>query len=162
MELFLAMMAFVMVLVGLLGAVIPMLPGPPLSFVGLLLLWCCGGYDITTTTLWVTGVLMVVITILDYVAPIWMTNIGGGTKSGVNGATIGMFLGLFFMPWGLVVGPFIGAFVGELVGHTSKDKALKVAFMSFLSILLTTGIKLIYSMVLLMMVVVQLIDKIFR
>lgn len=161
MEIFLATMAFLMVLIGLLGAVIPMLPGPPLSFVGLLLLWCCDGYDITTTTLWVTGVLMVVITILDYVAPIWLTNIGGGTKSGVNGATIGMFLGLFFMPWGLVIGPFLGALVGELVGHTSKDKALKVALMSFLSFLLTTGIKLIYSMVLLIMVVAELIDKIF-
>lgn len=161
MEALLITFAVIMALVGVLGAVIPMLPGPPLSFVGLLLMWFYEGSGVSPTMLWVSGILMVVITILDYVAPIWLTNVGGGSKQGTYGATIGMFLGLFFLPWGIVVGPFLGALIGELMAHTATDKALKVALMSFLSFMLTTGVKLIYSVVLIVIIIKEVIGMFF-
>lgn len=161
MEALLITFAVIMALVGVLGAVVPMLPGPPLSFVGLLLMWFCEGSGVSPTMLWVSGILMVVITILDYVAPIWLTNVGGGSKQGTYGATIGMFLGLFFLPWGIVVGPFLGALIGELMAHTATDKALKVALMSFLAFMLTTGVKLIYSVVLIVIIIKEVIGMFF-
>lgn len=161
MEIFIITVVLILAVVGVLGAVIPMLPGPPLSFLALLLLWCFTDMDVSTTSLWVTGIMMVVVTVLDYVAPIWLTNVGGGSKYGTNGATVGMVLGLFFMPWGLVIGPFLGAFVGELIAHATTGKAMKVAMMSFVAFVVTTGVKLIYSVVLFAMILKELIGKLF-
>ena len=72
-----------------------------------------------------------------------------------------MFLGLFFLPWGIVVGPFLGALIGELMAHTATDKALKVALMSFLAFMLTTGVKLIYSVVLIVIIIKEVIGMFF-
>lgn len=105
------------------------------------------------TTLIVAGLLMVAITILDYVAPIWLTQKGHGTKAGMRGATAGMIVGLFFGPLGLILGPFIGAFIGELLVDTPFKTALKVAFMSFVGFLMTTAIKIIYSIAVIVMLV---------
>ena len=75
---------------------------------------------------------------------------------GVNEA--GLSAGLFFFPpWGLIIGPFIGAFIGELMTHATTDKAFKVAMMSFVGFLLTTGMKIIYSSVLLFIIIKEAI-----
>ena len=137
---------------GVIGAVVPVLPGPPLSYVGLLIMLCVDGHDISTTTLVVTGILAVVITVIDYVLPVWFTKRAGGSKSGVWGATIGLFIGLFMGFVGVLIGPFLGAFIGELIAETPVDKALKVAFFSFLAFIVTTGLKLIYGVVLFAMI----------
>lgn len=105
------------------------------------------------TTLIVAGLLMVAITILDYVAPIWLTKKGHGTKAGMRGATAGMIVGLFFGPLGLILGPFMGALIGELLVETPFKTALKVAFMSFVGFLMTTAIKIIYSIAVIVMLV---------
>ena len=74
----------------------------------------------------------------------------------------GLIVGLFFFPpWGLIIGPFVGAFVGELMEGSSKGKALKVAMMSFVGFLLTTGMKIIYSGVLLFEIAKESIQLIF-
>ena len=95
MEILIIFSIIILAVVGLLGGVLPVLPGPPISFAALLLMWIVGGYDVSATQLWVTGILMLLLTVLDYVAPIILTKIGGGTKAGVKGATVGLFLGLF-------------------------------------------------------------------
>ena len=88
-----------------------------------------------------------------------MTKQGGGSKLSIRYSMIGMLVGLFFFPpWGIVLGPFVGAFVGELI-HNSRDKnkALKVAFQSFIAFILTTGLNLTASGVILYYVVKELI-----
>ncbi len=155
MEYIIVILALLCVVAGLLGALLPVLPGPPLSFVALILLYMCDNSDISVTALVVSGVVAAAITLLDYIAPIWLTNKKGGTKYGTGGTAVGMLLGLFFGPWGLIIGPFLGAFVGELIAGTTAKKAFGVAFMSFAAFMLTTGIKVVYSLVLLMMVVVE-------
>ena len=155
-------LALVFGIVGLLGAVLPALPGAPLSYIGLLLLLPCEGADISSVALWVTGIFLAIVSILDYIAPAWLTNLSGGGKQATRGSMAGLIVGLFFFPpWGLIVGPFVGAFIGELMEGSSKGKALKVALMSFVGFLLTTGLKIIYSGVLLFMIVKESLQLIF-
>lgn len=140
----LILLAIVISLVGIAGAILPALPGPPMCWIALFMLYfACPGY-VTLTVLLGMLALTVVVTVLDYVAPIWLTRFGGGSKEAVWGSTIGLVAGLFFMPVGLIIGPLLGAFLGEMI-HDNRDvsKSLKVAAMSFLAFLLTTGLKLI-------------------
>lgn len=151
--------AIICAIIGLAGSILPALPGAPLSFAGLLLLCFCDGADISSTSIWVSAILLAIVSVLDYVAPIWLTNASGGSKQATRGSIAGLIAGLFFFPpWGLVIGPFIGAFVGELMTHATTGKALKVAMMSFVGFVLTTGMKIIYSGVLLFMVIKESIE----
>lgn len=162
METLLIILALVCGIVGILGSILPALPGPPLSYLGLLLLLPCEGADISSTSLWVYGIFLVIVSILDYVAPVWFTNISGGSKQATRGSMIGLVAGLFvFPPWGLIFGPFFGAFIGELMASSSKGKALKVALMSFLGFLLTTGMKIIYGGMLLFLIIKESFKIIF-
>ena len=162
METLLIILALVFGIIGLLGSVLPALPGAPISYVGLLLLLPCEGADISSTSLWVTGIFLAIVSILDYVAPVWLTNLSGGGKQATRGSMAGLIAGLFFFPpLGLIVGPFVGAFIGELMESASKGKALKVALMSFVGFVVTTGMKIIYSGVLLFMIGAQAIKLIF-
>lgn len=151
--------AIICAIIGLAGSILPALPGAPLSFAGLVLLCFCDGADISSTSIWVSAILLAIVSVLDYVAPIWFTNASGGSKQATRGSIAGLIAGLFFFPpWGLVIGPFIGAFVGELMTHATTGKALKVAMMSFVGFVLTTGMKIIYSGVLLFMVIKESIE----
>jgi uncharacterized protein YqgC (DUF456 family) len=161
MDTFLIICSLVCGIVGILGSILPALPGPPFSYIGLLLLLPCDGTEISSTTLWVTGIFLAIVTVLDYIAPVWLTNLSGGGKKATRGSLVGLIVGLFFLPWGLIIGPFFGAFIGELIEGSSKGKALKVALMSFVGFLLTTGMKVIYGGVLLYMIVKEAIQLIF-
>ena len=162
METLLIILALVFGIVGLAGSILPALPGAPLSYIGLLLLLLCDGADISSASLWAGAIFLVIVSVLDYIAPIWLTNASGGSKQATRGSVIGMVAGLFFFPpWGLIFGPFIGAFLGELMVQATTGKALKVAMMSFLGFVLTTGMKLIYSGVLLFIIVKECIKLIF-
>lgn len=155
MEYILLFFALLFVLVGLLGAIIPGIPGPPLSFVGLLLLYLCPGSEIGGLMLTITALLSVAITILDFVAPAWLTNKKGGSKYAMWGAIVGMFIGMPLGLLGIVVAPFLCALIGELLYGTSVERAVNVAFVSFVAFMLTTGVKFVYSFVLLILVIVK-------
>ena len=138
--------AFIFLVIGLLGSVAPVLPGPPLSFVGLLLLQWSGRGDFSPVFLWVWGGIAIAVTVMDYILPSIMAKRFGGSKSAAVGSFIGTVAGMFFLPWGLIFGPFLGAFVGELI-HNSKDtgKAFKTAAGAFLAFIVGSGAKLIAS-----------------
>ena len=147
MEIILVILAFLLLLVGLSGAVIPVIPGPPLSFVGLLMLQWSGYGGFSSGFLWLWAVITVVVTLADYFLPSLMTRQFGGSRPAMIGSFLGIFVGLFFFPpLGLVIGPFLGALAGELMhNRNDKSKALRVAFGAFLAFLFGTGIKLIIS-----------------
>lgn len=143
----LVVLAIVLALIGILGAILPALPGPPLCWASLLLVYfACPGF-VSTTLLWVMLVLTILAQILDYLAPIWMAIAGGGSKAAITGSTVGLLLGLFFMPTGLILGPLVGAFIGEMMSTHNSSLALRMALLSFLSFLLSTGFKLILCLV---------------
>ncbi|MCA1763267.1 MAG: DUF456 domain-containing protein [Cryomorphaceae bacterium] len=146
MDIALAIFGGIFVFVGILGSLLPVIPGPPLSWVGLLLIHFSAYADFTTTFLVVSAVVMVAVTVLDYFIPIWGTKRFGGSRAGVVGSTVGLVVGLFFGPIGIILGPFLGALIGELaVNQKETKKALRSATGSFAGFLLGTGLKLIYG-----------------
>jgi uncharacterized protein YqgC (DUF456 family) len=140
----LLILAFVLLAIGLLGAVIPVLPGPPLSFIGLLLMQWSGYGNFTSLFLWIWAGITVIITVLDYVLPSFFAKRFGGSRAASIGSFLGLVAGIFlFPPWGMIIGPFIGAFIGELIANRHAGKALKVAFGAFLAFIAGSGAKLI-------------------
>jgi uncharacterized protein YqgC (DUF456 family) len=89
------------------------------------------------------AIITVVITVLDYVIPLYGTKKFGGSKYGVWGCTIGLLVGIFAGPWGIIIGPFIGAFVGEVMANANSSQALRAALGSFIGFLFGTLLKLI-------------------
>lgn len=128
---------------GLLGCVIPMLPGPPLAYAGMLLLHFTDKVQFTTTQLLAWLAIVGIVQLLDYLVPLIGTKYSGGSQWGPRGCLAGTIVGLFFMPWGLIIGPFAGAFIGELLGGKETVQALKSGFGSLLGFVFGTLIKCI-------------------
>lgn len=130
--------------IGLLGVILPVLPGTILSFGGMLCAYFVQGSTITMTQLVVCGALSIIVVVLDYLLPGYFTKLFGGTKAGITGATIGTFVGFLFGIPGIILGPFFGAVIGEMVGSkTTLDNAINIGLGSMLSFLVGSGIKLI-------------------
>ncbi len=143
----LASFAVVLMLLGIIGCLVPVLPGPPISYIGVLLLHVTRFAHFSSTMLITLGALALVVTLIDYIVPVWGTKQFGGSKYGIRGATVGLIIGLFLGPAGIIVGPFIGAFVGELIFKDDIRYALKAGFGSLLGFLTGIGLKLAASFV---------------
>ena len=143
MDILLIILGAICLIVGLAGCIAPMLPGPPLSYVGLLLLHFTSQADFTTTELLVWLAIVIAVLLLDYFVPMLGTKYFGGSKWGSWGCVIGTIAGLFFMPLGIVLGPFIGALVGELLGGSRTRQALKASLGSLIGFLFGTVLKCI-------------------
>jgi uncharacterized protein YqgC (DUF456 family) len=134
-------------LIGIIGCLVPVLPGPPFSFLGIILLHFSRFGEFSNSALIVFAAITVVVSILDYVVPIWGTKRFGGSKYGTRGATIGLIIGIFLGPAGIIIGPFAGAFVGELLFKDDMKYALKAGFGSLLGFMTGIGLKLAASCV---------------
>lgn len=144
MDIVLIILGVVLILVGLVGCIIPALPGPPIAFGAILLLLLHSNplmHPSSSTLIW-SAVLVVIVTALDYVLPVWGTKRFGGSKAGKYGSIIGLIVGLFFSPWGLILGPFLGAVIGELTTGAETQKALKSGLGSFLGFAAGTVLKI--------------------
>ncbi|MBQ9701963.1 MAG: DUF456 domain-containing protein [Bacteroidales bacterium] len=161
METFVAVAAIILGVLGIIGSVAPALPGPPLSWVGLLCLYIWGGgtngagEPMSTTFLLVWLGIVIAVSILDYFVPAWFTKVTGGSKYGGWGAVIGLFIGLIYPPVGMILGSVAGAFVAELL-FARKDTmtSVKSAIGAFLGFMFGTGIKLISSAVMLFYIII--------
>ncbi len=147
MDIALLLLGFILLLIGLVGSVLPILPGPTITWVGVLLLHFSEFGEFSTGFLIISAILAVGIALLDYFVPIWGTKKFGGSKAGVIGSMLGLVAGLFIPPFGILIGPFVGAVIGELTQKNDFQKALKAGFGSFLGFLAGTAIKLIYCLV---------------
>ena len=144
----LVVLGFLLMAVGILGCILPVIPGPPLSYGGLILLHLSDFANFSTTFLVGFALIAIVVTILDYFVPIWGTRRLGGTKYGSWGATIGVILGIFlFPPLGIIILPFIGAVIGESIKGSDFNASLRAGFGSFMGFLMGTGIKLMASLI---------------
>lgn len=150
MDLALVIIGFILMLVGILGSFLPVLPGPPISWVGLLLLYLTKAVPDNWWFLGITLAIALVVTIADYIIPAAGTKKFGGTKAGMWGSIIGLLVAIVFPvlgPFGIIIWPFVGALVGELANKSEKDKALKAAFGSFIGFLTGTFLKFLIAVV---------------
>ena len=139
MDLFLSILAFLCCLAGIVGCVVPVLPGPVLSFAGLFCAYACSYSTLTPASMWLWAGLTAAVTAVDYFLPGYMAKLFGGTRAGMIGATVGLIAGLL---------------AGELLrDRTEGRRALIVGVGSFLSFLVGTGIKLVASIGMLTFVV---------
>ncbi len=150
MDIALLIIGFVLMMVGILGSFLPVLPGPPISWVGLLLLYLTKAVPDNWWVLGITLVVALIILGLDYIIPVMGTKKFGGTRAGMIGTTIGLLVALFFPVLGLlgiIIWPFIGALVGELLNKADKTTATRAAFGSFLGFLTGTFLKFMVAIV---------------
>lgn len=144
MEIAIIIVGILLIIIGFAGSILPALPGPPLSFGGLLLLLLHPEAKVVMqnnnfTWLIILGVITLFITAIDYYMPIWGTKKFGGTKAGSRGSTIGLIVAviLTIVSSGLgailiIAGPFVGAYLGEKNAGQTSAVALKSAKGSFL------------------------------
>lgn len=132
-----------LIFIGFLGCIVPALPGPPIAWLGYLLIFLLPeeSIDYSQNTFIATTVLAIGVTVLDYYLPIWGTKKSGGTKAGQIGSMIGLVVGLFLGPFGMLLGAFFGAVVGELWAGQDDKTALKSGLGAFLGFLLGTVAK---------------------
>ena len=139
--------------IGIVGSVVPALPGPPVSWAGLMILYFWGrgtngaGDPMSLTFLLVWLGITVAVTVVDYIVPSWFTKVTGGTKAAGRGAMAGM----------LVLGTLSGAFLAELAFSEKNGwESAKSALGAFAGFLCGTGIKLIASGMMMYYIVVYL------
>ncbi len=148
MDIFLIVAGIIFLLAGIVGCIIPFLPGPPLAYGSLILLQLSSYQPFSEKFLVIWAIVTLGVVIADYYIPVWGTKKFGGTKGGVWGATIGLIIGMFFFPpLGLIVGPFVGAFAGEIINNQDRNKAFRSALGSFIGFVAGTLMKLGISIV---------------
>jgi len=119
----------VFVIAGLAGCVVPILPGPPISYIALILVsWAHSWKAFTPTFLIVVGIITAIVTVADFILPVYLPKRYGASKFGVWGSIIGMIAGMvFFPPFGLILGTFVGAVLGELIFSRNARSSLRAA-----------------------------------
>lgn len=148
MDYFLLIISLILFVLGLVGSVLPALPGPPVSWIGLLCLYFIPEVEISPYVLWGSLLVTIIVSVFDYIIPAQGTKRFGGSKYGVWGTNIGLVVGLFLpVPFAFLLGPFFGAFIGELLFDSNNiPRALKAAFGSFVGFLASTFIKVVLSL----------------
>ena len=139
--------AFILLL-GIIGCFVPIIPGPPISYGALLLFHFSTSYSIKDDILWLMAFIVLAVTVFDLWVQIYGVKKFGGTKKAVNGSIIGLFIGIFFLPpFGIIFGPFLGAFIGARMEEGSDvNKSIKIALGALAGFMVGTMLKLSVSL----------------
>lgn len=148
MDFLLLFLSFGCIVLGIFGSFLPVLPGPSISWVGILLLYFTDAIPVNYWVLGISAFITILITILDYIIPAKGVKKFGGSKYGIWGTNLGLLVGIFVpVPLGFIIGPFVGAFIGELLyDYQDHQRALKAAAGSFLGFLTSTFVKFVLCM----------------
>ena len=161
MDILISIIAILAGIIGIAGSILPGLPGPPVSWVGMLLLYIWGtgsdvsGASMSGRTLLVWGIVVAVVSVIDYFVPMYFTKVTGGSRYAERGALAGLIIGVFLTPLGMILGSFVGAFLSELYyNRQGSAQALKAAFGSFLGFITGTGLKTIVSLIMMWKIII--------
>lgn len=142
-DIILIILGVLCLITGLMGCILPFLPGPPVAYLGLVLLHFTDKVQYTTTQLIVWLLIVLVVQVLDYFTPMLGSKYSGDSRWGNWGCIIGTLIGLLFLPWGVIFGPFLGAVIGELLGNKEFSQALRSGVGSLIGFLLGTFLKFV-------------------
>lgn len=152
MDIVISILAILAGIIGIAGSILPALPGTPISWVGMFLLYLWGngtdrfGNEMSAKTLVIWGVVVLIVSVVDYIVPMYFTKVTGGSKYAERGAMVGLIAGIFLTPVGMILGSFLGAFLFELYySRKGAGQALKAAIGSFLGFITGTGLKTVVA-----------------
>lgn len=147
MEILFLIIAVILTLIGLIGSVVPALPGASLNFLAILILYFIESGFVSNWILAIFGILTLFTMAFDYIFPILGAKKFGVSKYGIWGLILGMVFGFItFSIIGLIIGAIIGAIFGELVGGKSSGKALNSGFAAFWGVILSMTAKFLVSL----------------
>ena len=133
---------------GIAGSILPVLPGAPLIWLGMIIYGLMAGFENLPWWFFAgQGLLTLQVMVVEYLTGALGSRYFGGSKASVYGATIGLFAGSFFFPIGLFIAPFIGAFIAELIFARKAEQALKAGFGAFVGFWGALPLKLILQAV---------------
>jgi len=156
MDLILLIVAGLFMILGVLGSFLPMLPGVPLSWIGLLIFYLIPNVGMNHWFLGITLVVAILFYILNLIIPAMGTKKFGGSRKGMIGATIGLIVGIFVpFPFAILICPFIGAFIGETLNKSDSRTAGKAAFGSFLGLIASSFMEFIVTFAFLILFLYQ-------
>lgn len=145
-EVIIVIIGIVLSLAGLIGCIIPALPGPPLNYLAILLIHFTEIAEFTNRFLIIYFLLNVAVIVFDYALPVYGAKLYGASKKGIWGSFIGLVLGLFFFPpFGIIFGALVGAVIGELLAGKNESEALRAGLATFATSLVMIAAKLILS-----------------
>jgi uncharacterized protein YqgC (DUF456 family) len=136
---------------GIAGSILPLVPGPPLSYLALILVSYARNWEpFSATFLIIMACAMVVVSFLEYILPAGAARRYGASRTGFWGSIAGLIVGLFFFPpWGMILGAIVGALAGELIAGKRGKEALRAGWGVLIGNLIVIGLKLAYSGVIL-------------
>lgn len=157
MDILISILAILAGIIGIAGSILPGLPGTPVSWIGLLILYIWGPEEMPLKTLIIWGIVVAIVSVIDYVVPMWFTKVTGGSKYAERGALVGLIAGIILTPIGMILGSFLGAFLFELY-YTRQGalQALKAAIGSFLGFITGTGLKTIVACLIMWKIIVYM------
>ncbi len=157
MDLLLIIISGVLIILGIIGSFMPILPGPLTSWFGLFILNLISSIEIENTLLIITFIIAVTIFILDSLIPIYGSKYFGATKYGIIGASIGLVIGILTpIPFGILIGPIMGALIGELLFNKDLKKSIKSSIGVLIGFVASSFIKFVTCVIYLIIYIVQL------
>lgn len=157
MDFLISILAIAAGIIGIAGSILPGLPGTPVSWIGLLILYIWGPEEMQLKTLIIWGIVVAIVSVIDYIVPMYFTKLTGGSKYAEKGALIGLIAGIILTPVGMILGSFLGAFLYEwYYTRQGAAQALKAAIGSFLGFITGTGIKTIVAVLIMWRIIVFL------
>ncbi len=156
-EVILLIVAGLLIIGGMVGSILPVLPGPPIAYSGILIAHFFTYVHFSTTALVLYGLFTAIIVVADYIIPAYWVKKTGGSKYGSNGSIIGMLIGIiFFPPIGMLIGTFLGAVIGEMIAGKDSNVAFKSGVATFLGFLAGTVLKMVFCIMLLVHFIIKL------
>lgn len=151
---------YILMLIGLIGCILPMLPGTPLIFIGIYIYAWLGGFTLISKNLILIFLAMTTISVLiEYTSSSIGAKRLGASKLGFLGALVGTVVGVFFIPWGLILGPLLGALIGELITGKKIKEALRAGGGAALGFFGGTLLKIVISFVMIAFFTIRLFQK---
>ncbi len=156
MDLFLIIISSLLIILGMVGSFMPIIPGPLTSWFGLFIFNLIPTAEINSTILVITFIIAVIIFILDYLIPIYGSKYFGATKYGIIGASIGLVVGILSpIPFGILIGPIFGALIGELMFNNDLKKSIKSSIGVLIGFVASSLIKFVTCIAYLMIYLMQ-------
>ena len=153
------LVSIILLVLGIIGTFLPVLPGLFLSLCGLLIYKFGTDAQISMIYIWIFVVLTALSAVLNYVIPARTNRKYGGTRWGSVGSVVGTLVGMFFIPipFGFLIGMFLGVFIGELLhDSTDKKKAFNSTKGALIGFIYGTGFNFIVGVAMLLVVLIDI------